>query len=378
MIRGMKKVLIMFGGVSAEHEVSVITGLQVFQNLDRSQYVSYVVRLNKDGLFEYFEGFKKKQDYIKTKPQLVNFGKDIRGGFFQVAGLFKEKIYPDVAYLAFHGGNGESGQMQGFLEILDIPYTSPGVESISLAMNKMMTKQVLASYKIPSVEGISVFAEDVKKDIASVIKTIKIKLPVIIKPVHLGSSIGISIAKTATELKKGLMEAAHVDSEILVEKLMTNFQEYNVSVKKIAGVIKTSEVERPISKDEILSFADKYQRGGKKTGGMAGLSRELPAKISKDLEKKLKEMAIDVFGAIRAKGLVRIDFMVAGKNIYVTEVNPIPGSMSYYLWEATGISFKDQISEQIEQALRDYEEARSKRLDYKTDIVEKFVNNKDQ
>lgn len=374
----MKKVLIMFGGVSAEHEVSVITGLQVFQNLDRSQYVSYVVRLNKDGLFEYFEGFKKKQDYIKTKPQLVNFGKDIRGGFFQVAGLFKEKIYPDVAYLAFHGGNGESGQMQGFLEILDIPYTSPGVESISLAMNKMMTKQVLASYKIPSVEGISVFAEDVKKDIASVIKTIKIKLPVIIKPVHLGSSIGISIAKTATELKKGLMEAAHVDSEILVEKLMTNFQEYNVSVKKIAGVIKTSEVERPISKDEILSFADKYQRGGKKTGGMAGLSRELPAKISKDLEKKLKEMAIDVFGAIRAKGLVRIDFMVAGKNIYVTEVNPIPGSMSYYLWEATGISFKDQISEQIEQALRDYEEARSKRLDYKTDIVEKFVNNKDQ
>jgi len=225
-------------------------------------------------------------------------------------------------------------------------------------------------------------SQDVKENTDEAVKNIKIKLPVIIKPAHMGSSIGIHIAKTRVELKKYLLEAAHVDSEIVVERLAGNFTEYNVSARKVNGKVETSEAERPVSQDEILSFADKYQRGGKKTGGMASLNRELPAKISKALEKKLKSLAIEVFKAARAKGMVRIDFMVAGKhnmafgkNIYVTEINPIPGSMSYYLWEASGISFKRQITDLIEQAIKDNEDRLSKRLNYKSDIIEKFVKN---
>jgi len=381
-MKSKKNVTILFGGVSAEHEVSVISGLQVFENIDKKLFTPYVVKLNKHGLFEYYEGLKNKKDYLKIKPQNINFGRDERGSYFRSSGLLKEKIYIDAAYLAFHGGNGESGQIQGFLEILGIPYTSPNVESSAISMNKVITKQVLSAYELPTVEGVSVCDKEIKDNVDQVVKNMKLKLPVIIKPAHLGSSIGINIAKTKVELKKYLLEVAHYDSEILVEKLITNFKEYNVSVRKIKDKIETSEVEKPLSNDEILSFADKYQRGGKKSGGMANLNRELPAKISERLEKELKQMAAEIFIAIRAKGMVRIDFMVsdlpagkAGKNIYVTEVNPIPGSMSFYLWEASGISFKEQITGLIKQAIIDHESQVSKNFEYKTDIVEKFISN---
>lgn len=356
----MKNVVVLFGGVSAEHEVSVISGLQVIEKIDRKLFKPFAIRLNKSGLFEYYEDLKTRKDYLKIKPQLINFSKDERGAYFTAEKLFKNKIYIDIAYLAFHGGNGESGQMQGFIEVLDIPYTSPNVEASAIAMNKILTKEVLEQNGIKTVE----YFKDLKS----------IKLPVIIKPSHLGSSIGINIAKTKVELKKYLLLAKQVDSEVLIERYAKNFKEYNVSVRKIGDKIETSEIEKPLSSEEILSFADKYQRGGKKTGGMASLQRELPAKISKNLESRIKNLAINVFKIIRAKGMIRIDFMLENNSLYVTEINPIPGSMSFYLWEASGVSFRQQITDLLNQALIDNEERLSKRLDYKTDIIEKFVN----
>jgi D-alanine-D-alanine ligase len=247
-------------------------------------------------------------------------------------------------------------------------------------MNKILTKEVLERNKISTIEYTRVFSillsEDIEESVKKIVSTLK--LPLIVKPAHLGSSIGINIAHTQVELKKFLLEASQIDSEILVEKFVQNFIEYNVSVRSVNGTVEASEVEKPISRDEILSFADKYQRGGKKTGGMASLSRELPAKISKTLTIRLQRIATSVFEAIRAKGMIRVDFMVIGKQVYVTEVNPIPGSMSYYLWEASGISFKEQISDLILQAIYDHQVQQSKRFEYQSDIVEKFVSNIDR
>lgn len=371
----MKNIIVLFGGRSAEHEVSVITGLQVLENIDRKKYTPYAIKLDKNNQFQYYDGLVSRKNYLEMHPQIVDFSRDNKGAYFETGKIIKKKIYVDTAYLAFHGGNGESGPIQGFLEILDIPYTSPNVESSSIAMNKQITKQIVKSYDISVVDGISVCDQDVKQNVDQVIKNLRMKLPLIIKPVHLGSSIAINIAKTKVELKKYLLEAAQVDTEIVVEKLITNFEEYNISVRQINSQIITSEIEKPLSTDDILSFADKYQRGGKKTGGMASLQRDLPAKISSTIEKKIKSTAVDVFKAIRAKGLVRIDFMVVGETVYVTEVNPIPGSMSFYLWEASGVSFKQQITDLLEQAAKDTEIKKSKQLDYTTDIVEKFVKN---
>ena len=154
---------------------------------------------------------------------------------------------------------------------------------------------------------------------------------------------------------------------------MTNFVEYNISVRKKGEEIEVSEIEKPVSKDEILSFADKYQRGGKKTGGMASLNRELPAKIDSKLRKKIEDVAKRSFELIRAKGMLRIDFMYVNDEVYVTEINPIPGSMAFYLWEASGISFKNQITDMLHQAEVDDNNRKSKLLKYDSDIVEKFV-----
>lgn len=397
-MKNKKIVLVMFGGISAEHEVSVITGLQVLEKIDRNLYEPHVIYHTKKGELLYLGGLKDKKDFLTVKRSNVVFGKDDKGPFVQPIGLIKKKIYPDCAYLAFHGGTGESGQIQGFLEILEIPYTSPNVEASAITMNKELTKEVLRDSGVPFLEGISVFSSEVKKDVKSVVaRVIKVcPLPVIVKPVHLGSSIGIGVAKTDVQLEKSLLESAQIDNEILIERFLSDFKEYNVAVRLVskkaasqsvsadmAGAqdineaeIETSEIERPFSKDEILSFADKYLRGGgKKIGaGMASLSRELPAKIDDSLRQKLVEYAKKAFVACRCKGMIRVDFMVTAKGeIYLTEINPIPGSMAYFLWEAKGIEFTRQISDLIEQAIIDFHEAKARRLEYKSDIVERYI-----
>lgn len=380
-----KPLLILFGGVSAEHEVSVITGLQVVENVDREKYLPLPVYVAKDGAMFHLHGLADRHGFFAAPRKSVAFGRDKKGGYMEIAGgLRPRKIYPYAAYLAFHGGTGESGPVQGLLESVGIPFTSSGQEASAVTMNKELTRRVAESAGIPMAPGMSVFAADVKRDAAGAAAAItaKIPLPVIVKPVHLGSSIGLNIARTDVELQKFLLEAAFVDNEILVEKLLTLAAEYNCAVRAVdeSGTIETSEVERPVSKDEILSFADKYQRGAKKTGGeggMASLNRELPAKIDDALRREIQDMAKKIFVACACKGMVRIDFMfTTDHKLYLTEVNPIPGSMAFYLWEASGIPFKQQITDLIEQAARDEAAARSRRLDYETDIIEKFVGKK--
>lgn len=375
-----KTVLVAFGGVSAEHEVSLITGLQVLEKMDRSRYSPYCVYVTKDGRILGYPGVNDRYEFAAAKPKVLSLGKDEKGGFIRESGLTGKKVYPDAAYFAFHGGTGESGPMQGMFEALDIPFTSSGQEGAVITMNKSLARQVLAAEELPVVNGIAVWSDEVLADVAAAAKkvTAKVPLPVIIKPVHLGSSIGINIAKTDSELERFLLEAAHVDNEIVVEELLTGFKEYNCAVRRIDGVVETSGIESPVSHDAILSFADKYQRGGgKKSGGdsgMASLQRELPAKIDAGLRDRIMDTAKRAFVACRAKGMARIDFMVtADGKLSITEINPIPGSMAFYLWEAKGIPFTEQITAMVEQAIVDTEKAKGRRLDYKSDIVEKFI-----
>lgn len=375
----MKKiVLVMFGGISAEHEVSIITGLQVVEKMNKELYEPLAVYVNKQGHFFLMPSLRSRRDFINGKQVNASFGLDSSGGYLKTEGLTGKKIYPYAAYLAFHGGTGESGPMQGLLESVNIPFTSVAQEAAVITMNKQLAKQVLHGTMVNTVPSLNLFAADIKQNSSQVSQSAinSLSLPLIVKPVHLGSSIGIKVAHTEVELEKALLEAAHIDSEILIEKFLTGFVEYNCSVRLINGEVQASEIEKPVSQDEILSFADKYQRGGKKTGGdgMASLQRELPANISAELRAEIQSVAKAAFKACRCKGMVRIDFMLTQSGeLFLTEINPIPGSMAFYLWEATGISFTQQISDLIEQAVRDYSVITSSRLDYQSDIVEKFV-----
>lgn len=373
-------ILFLFGGVSAEHEVSVVTGLQALEHVDRERYAPYVVYITKTGEWRGYGDLPTRRAFKTTKSRPLTLGKDAEGGFVREVGVFGTTIRPHAAYLAFHGGTGESGPVQGVMEALDIPYTSTTLEGSAITMNKSLAKEVLAAYQLPVTPGISLRRETILADsaVAAASVTATVALPVIIKPSHLGSSIGINIAKTNIELEKFLLEAAHLDTEVVVEMLVPSFKEYNCAVRMIDGTIETSAIECPVAKDEILSFADKYQRGGgKKSGkqsGMASLQRELPAHISAELKTRIEETAKAAFTACRCKGMVRIDFMVTPDGtLYITEINPIPGSMAFYLWEAKGISFQQQISDMLEQAVSDHRTRTSLRLDYQSDIITTFI-----
>lgn len=380
----------MFGGVSAEHEVSIISGLQVIEKIDRNEFAVHALYVTEKGEFRYFDKLNSRKSFSRDGGVVPSFTRSENGAYLSYrSGLSIKKINIDVAYLAFHGGNGENGDMQGFLESLSVPYTSASVESMAITMNKSLCKEVLHAHALPVVEGITFSSNEIRQEVSLVVQQVEEKLGkisekngVIIKPSHSGSSIGINIAKDSKSLKRFLKAAALIDREVLVEKLLQDFTEYNCAVRFVRGEIEASEIEKPLSQDEILSFADKYERGGgKKSGanssnsdGMASLSRELPANISQELKLEIQELARQAFQACRAKGMVRIDFMVtkSGEK-FITEINSIPGSMAYYLWEASGHTFTEQITQLIEQAISDHQKLVGYRLSHESDIVEKFI-----
>ncbi len=380
-----KNILILFGGSTPEHEVSIITGIQVLENINQSKFNPLSVYLDQNNVFYYLPNLKTRKDFLKTKRVACQLIQTPKGPILEIAGVIKKKVSIDAAYLAFHGGTGEGGAIQGMMEIFDIPFTSPGSESSTISMNKAITKMLAHANNIPTLPGRSVYRWDLKskkekkQEIKNIVK--ELGLPVIIKPAHLGSSIGIKVVKTKITLEKALITANFMDQEILVEKCLKDFEEYNCSAIRVGKKIILSEIERPIKEDEVLSFSDKYSKGGKKqVGGMASLSRELPAKISVSLEKEIKTLTRKAYEVCRCSGLVRIDFMFdkKTKKLYFPEINTIPGSMSFYLWEASGLSFEKQITRSVGQAIKDHQKRKSLRLKYQSNIVERFVNSKDQ
>ncbi len=369
----------MFGGTSPEHEVSVVTGLQALEALDTEVYTPHVIYISKENDFYYLPKLKSRKGFLKNKRVSVSFGKNQHGGFVRTNGFFSKSIYPYAALLAFHGGGGEGGKVQGLLETCNIAHSSPSIEGSVIALNKQITKNLASQEGVRTVPGLSFTSVEIRKNTQEIVEKCCRTLgdDLIVKPVHLGSSIGLDIAHSKIELEKALLKASHVDNEILVETLLTDFVEYNCSVRENNGVIETSEIERPLSKEAFLSFAEKYEKGGKKTAqqGMASLNRELPADISESLRSEIQETAKKVFRATRQSQMVRIDFMYTKDRVlYLTEVNSIPGSLAFYLWEATGEPYTQQFSLLIENARQRQVEFDAQRLDYDSSIVEKFID----
>lgn len=373
-----KPVLLMFGGVSPEHEVSVVTGLQALEALDQKKYEPYVMYVSKKGEFLHIPKLDSRKNFLKQRRVAVSFGRDSRGGFVRQDGIGSSKVYPYAALLCFHGGGGEGGAIQGLLDTCDIAYTSTSSEGSHIAMNKQITKELAASKGINIVPGVALRSSDIRNNVQQAVQDCSVLgTNLIIKPAHLGSSIGIDIAHSEVELEKALLTASFVDSEVVVEKLLSDFVEYNCAVRMVGKDIEVSEIEKPISKEAILSFAEKYQRGGKKTAqqGMASLNRELPARISEDLKKQITNTAREVFKAARINGMARIDFMYTEDGaLYLTEINSIPGSLAFYLWEARGISYTQQLDEMIEEGRKKRDRSSSQVFDHESDIVEKFID----
>ena len=390
----MKTVVgVFFGGKTVEHEVSIISALQVIENLDKEKYEAIPIYISKDNKFytsellNRVEEFKDLNEVKRLSNEVYFTHEDSKLVLNLVKGFFKKTLARiDIAFPVVHGLNVEDGTLEGFLEMYNIPYVGCDVCSSAVGMNKIIFKKVLESSNVPVIEyetlNINEFEEDENKAFEKITK--KLNLPVIVKPSNLGSSVGIEIIKDESEFKEKMQNVFTFCENVLVERCVTNLREINCSVLGNFKEQEVSVLEEPIKNDEILSYKDKYMGDGSKSGvkngikgakfsgakgsGMASLSRKIPAELSKEQEEEIYSLAKRTFKELNCEGISRIDFIIDkdSNNVYVNEINTIPGSLAFYLWEPKGISFSELLDKAIRYAIKRKE--RRDKIVYSTDV----------
>lgn len=361
-------IAVFFGCRSVEHEVSIISAVQAMRAINREKYDVTPVYVAKDGemytgdnLFE-IESYRDLPELFKNAKR-VTFIKKKDAVLMHYLDQKKFKKTPDVAVdLAFpivHGTNCEDGTMAGYFEFLGLPYISCDIISAAVGMDKAVFKDVLKSAGLPVLDCIKFRAREYTLDKENITNKIKsqIGFPLIVKPVNLGSSVGITKVNAEDELDEAIRLGISFSDTILVEKAICNLREINCSVLGDSDECEASVCEEPFMNDEILSYEDKYLGGGKSGGaskGMASLGRKIPADLPEDKSNEIRELSCRIFKAIGAGGVVRIDFLLDNDTgrVYANEINTIPGSLAFYLWEATGLKYTDMIDRLVEIAFR--------------------------
>ncbi len=378
------KVAVLFGGRSVEHEVSIITGIQAFCALNRDKYDPIPVYISKDNRFYTGEALGKIESYRDMKTCLASATQVLlvpsENGVDMVrypAKKFGNNLVDsfEVALPAVHGTNVEDGTLMGMLEMLNVPYAACDVMSSAIGMDKYLMKAALNHVGVPVLPALSFSEREYAENSDSVADRIEagIGYPVIVKPVNLGSSVGISRADCREKLLASLDDAFGFASKILVERAITPLREINCSVLGNPDVARASVCEEPIGSDEILSFRDKYLSGekGTKSSGMSDLKRRCPADIPEDMTKTIQELAVKTFRTLGCTGVARIDFLNNPETgeLWVNEINTIPGSLSFYLWEASGVPFDKMLDELIDIAFKRQRERSALTFSYDTNIL---------
>ena len=354
------KVAVFFGGKSFEHDVSILTGLQVIQAMDITKYEPFPVYVDSDGTWLSGKELLDTKNYpltqalkLKLSHLSLHIGQPSKKPTLKIENksLFgKSEIPFDIAYFAFHGDIGESGPMQGVFEVANIPYTGADVLSSSVYMSKVLTKQICKTLGINVLEE-QVITKPTSKtfiDIKEVTANIKLKYPLCAKPANLGSSIGIFKVNNKEELSSAILNIFQMDNTVILEPFVENLVEYNVAVmKNLDGEVITSIIEQPNNKNTFLSFEDKYlsKDGAKKkvatsissmpSDELIASRRQFEPDITKEQKRFIRKSATDLFSFMGATGSPRIDFLSNEKTgeIWLNEVNPIPGSFAFYLWQ---------------------------------------------
>ena len=375
------RIAVIMGGKSVEHEISIISALQAYHAIDKNKYDVFPIYISKEGEFyhgeklRYMESFKNIPELLKScvKVALVKEGNHAAVIKYPASMFQKAKIdYFDVAVPVVHGTNVEDGALQGFLEYLDIAYACPDVTSSAVGMDKWLCKCLLKAEGIPVVEGIKMSREEFFKDRTAAAKRIEEALgyPIIVKPYNLGSSIGISRAKDWESLVSGVENALRFSKNVLCEKAVQNLREINCSVLGDEQEAMASVCEEPLNATDILTFADKYTSGSKSTG-MESAKRRLPAELKEGQTEEIQRLAVKAFKALGLSGVCRIDFLLNDETgeIYVNEPNTIPGSLSFYLWEASGINFTELMDRLINLALKKYREKKKTVFSFESNVL---------
>ena len=378
---------VIFGSRSCEREVSIISALQMMRYADPEKYRVVPIYIHEDGTW--YTGDKLKD--IRTYQPFNGEGEGIQKVFLDMtsrsgallhirtgSGLRRRTEVQivariDVFLLVMHGLNGEDGTLQGMLELANMPYSSTGVTGSAIGMDKIMMKQFFRGGDLPVLPGEAVnrsaFRENPEETIARVEE--KLGYPVFVKPANLGSSIGVSRADDREGLRDSLSLAFEYDRRVLVEKGLDQPIELNCSVLGFDGEVCASPIEMPVSHEAFLDFGEKYlASGGSK--GMASLHRILPAPIEDELRDSLQQMSMRIFRMLDCKGVVRIDYMFdrAEGKIYITEINTIPGSLAFYLWENAGMPYARLIDRLVEYAEKAWQEKNEATYAFTSNILQ--------
>ena len=388
-------VAVLFGGRSVEHEVSVLSGHQAMDALDQAGFPVLPIYITKQGDWYAGEGLHNLDLYREQTFHAAGLknvyrvslspDRSIRqlvvhpgaGG-----GLLSKspKLWADVFFPVLHGTHGEDGSLQGLFELVDVAYAGSGILASAIAMDKVMTKRVLEGAGVPMLDCLEVSRASWEADPDAFAKSVekKYRYPVMVKPVCLGSSVGVSRCADRAALTDALDLALEIDGRALVEEALADFIEINCSV--LGPPERASACEQPLGYEAVLSFDDKYKHGGKKVGGsktgagsagMAGLRRQIPAQIGDALTAEVQALAIKAFRAIDASGVVRVDFLYqAGrKRLLLNEINTTPGSLAYYLWEEEGLRFDQLVTTLVQIALDRHERKRATAYSFSANLL---------
>ncbi|MBR5348468.1 MAG: D-alanine--D-alanine ligase [Lachnospiraceae bacterium] len=369
-----------FGGPSVEHEVSVISALQAYYAFEDERYEIIPIYITKDSRMFVGESIGDIEAYrnipalLDKSIQITLVREEGRTYLRQIKSRAFKKDYNqviDVAFPVVHGTNVEDGTLQGYLQTLGLPYVGCDVFSSAIGMDKFAQKAVLKEAGVSVLPALCPYVSEYRENPAALIDKIEkqIGYPVIVKPNNLGSSVGIRVARDRAALESALEYAFGFALRVLVERAIVHLREINCSVLGDYEKAEASECEEPIAQDEILSYQDKYMGNSGKNGvkgapvkgggakgseGMASLSRKIPAEISPERREEIRSLAVKTFQTLGCNGVARIDFMIDTDTdaLYVNEINTIPGSLAFYLWEAVGLPYSKMLVRLIELALK--------------------------
>jgi D-alanine-D-alanine ligase len=395
------RVAVLFGSRSVEHEVSIITAVQAMDALDPRRYEPLPILITKEGHWMTGPDLRRIDSYrdlsgllARCKPVYLRpepFGSRL---FMEESGPLGSRrtkaTVIDVFFPMVHGTMGEDGTLQGLLEMAGVPYVGAGVVGSAVGMDKIVMKAAFQAQGLPIVKHVA-FArrrwQSAREDVLTEIEQ-ALSYPLFVKPANLGSSIGITKATDRASLAEAIDVAAHYDRRLLVEESFEGGIEVNCSVLG-NDEPRASVCEQPIRWTEILSYEDKYLRGGKGKGasvkgagaggdGMASATRRIPAPISAELTARVQQFAVEAFKAVDCAGVARIDFLVdpVSGRIAVNEINTLPGSLAFYLWEPSGLSFPSMLDRLIELALERHRERQQTTYSFDSALLAKFSRGK--
>ena len=385
----MEKIAVIFGGKSAEHDISIITAIStVIKPLELTKkYLVVPIYITKDGKWYSDQKLKDINRYTKKdisetlkklKPISLSFDNGLellrQSKFGKVS---KEKI--DVVFPSMHGTYGEDGTLTGLLEMANVPFVGCDTAASAVAMNKVLAKKVAQSSNINVVKYESFNKVDFKSGLDKISDKVKsnLKFPVFVKPAHLGSSIGISRAKDENDLKNAVELAFFYDDLILVEEEVGNLIEVTLPI--IGNhQLTPAFLEKPLTKaEDFFDFDTKYLQGGKKGSkgakGSQGYS-EVPAKLDRELYRRAEEVGLNVYRALNLSGISRVDMLIDSKTnkIYFNEVNPLPGGLYIHNWIKKGISNTEMVERLVELAKDKYNEKNSINTKFSTSYLRQF------